>query len=153
MPEPGAGTSLPISVRVEAASSRRLISGPLRSIAVGALSVGLALAAKAIIEGLVNEDIAFLPLFAVLPLAALAGGFTAGAIVSALGATGVAVLFQEPLGSVFVDDAAALVRLVLYVPVSLWVAWLIAGIAESRRQMAARAGCLQRLIDALRRRR
>lgn len=147
MPEPVAATGRRIIARVDA-PPRRLARGPIRSVGVGALSVALALAAKVTIERLVHEDIAFLTLFAVLPLAALTGGFGAGAIVSLVGAAGVALL-QAPFGSVLVDDPAAVARLLLYIPVSLWVAWLIAGVARSRRQATASAGRLQRLIDAI----
>lgn len=138
-----------LRAEIEASPSGRSIPTAIRSVAIGVLSVAAALILKALIEGVVKEDIAFLSLFAALPVAALAGGFTAGAIVSLLGAFAVAVMFQEPLGSSLIQSPAALARVLLYIPVSLWVAWLIAGLATSRRQASASAGRLQRLIDAL----
>ena len=112
------------------------------------LTVG-ALLAKAVILDRSGDDVAYLTLFAVLPLAVLLSGTAAGVIVTLVGAGVDAVLIQAPVGSLALRDPAALPRLLLFVPIGIWLSYLIGALARSRHDAAHAAGRLASFLDAL----
>ncbi len=126
-----------------------LEASPPAAVALGAGLAVLALAAKAVLRGITGEDVAYLTLFAILPVGALLGGFAAGAAVVLVGVVGDGIAFQSPVGSLSIADPAAFARFVLFVPVGLWIAWLVAAVARSRRAEAASARRLEGLLDGL----
>lgn len=120
-----------------------------RSIALGAGLVVVAAVAKSVIAATTGGDVAYLTLLAVLPIAALYGGMWAGVTVSIAGATVDNLLFHAPVGSMAIDDPAAAVQVLLFVPVSLWVAWLVGSLARLRAEASREADRLRGLIAAM----
>ncbi|CAN5588204.1 hypothetical protein BH20CHL7_BH20CHL7_11870 [soil metagenome] len=107
------------------------------------------MAAKSVIEATTGEDVIYLTLFAVLPVAALYGGIWAGVTVSIVGAIVDNLIFYEPVGSLAIDDSADVVPFLLFVPVSLWVAWLVGSLARLRGEASREANRFRGLIAAL----
>lgn len=118
-------------------------------VAVGVGLAAAALVAKSIINQATDGDIAYLSLFVVLPIASLVGGLWAGATVTIAGVLADSVLFQDPVGSLVIRDPDAVVRFFLFIPTSLWVAWLIGTIGDLRRTAADEAERFRGLVAAL----
>ena len=121
----------------------------VRAVGVGVVVTVVALAAKTAIVQLVGQDVAYLTLLAGIPVASLLGGFGAGAVVVVLGALAEAAIFQSPPRSLSIADPAAAARFVLFVPIGLWLAWLVAAVGDSRRSAAVAAGRFESVLSEL----
>lgn len=122
---------------------------PGSAVAIGLSLTGAAVALKALIDGVTGGDIAYLALFAILPVAVLLGGFRAGAVVVLAGVVVDAIAFHSPVETVLLSQPALLVRSILFIPVSLWIAWLVASLVDARRAAALSAGRSEQLLDGL----
>ncbi len=116
---------------------------------VGLAAMTIALAGKWVIHEVSGDDVAYLPLFAMLPVAAIAGGFPAGVVLVVGGAVLDAFLFQRPAGTVGIADPSAVLRFVLFIPAGCWLSWLIANLARLRREARSEAQVATELLDAL----
>lgn len=135
--------------RTGAAIDHRGPPSILLSVAVGAAALVTAVGAKALLVAWTGGDPAYLTLFAVLPVAVLGGGFLSGSILVVVGALLDSVLFQSPVGSIWIVDPDARLRFVIFVSVGLWIAWLTADVANARAAAAQTALRVERLLDAL----
>ena len=106
---------------------------------VGLVVTAMALLVKAAIVPLAGANIGYLILFAGIPIAALVGGFTAGAVVVIAGALVDALIFHSPAQPLTFTDPAAAARFVLFIPIGLWLAWLVAAVGTARRTAALSA--------------
>jgi signal transduction histidine kinase len=128
---------------------RRPARHVLAALAIGAGALAVATMVKAVLLAWTGDDPAYLIHFAALPLAVLAGGFISGVVLVVAGALLDSLIFQVPLGSLWIADPDARLRLILFVPVGLWIAWLIASVADARSAAADAAVRVRRLLDAL----
>lgn len=118
----------------------------------GAAIVGAGLAliatiAKAIIVGLTGGDIAFLMLVAALAVSARLAGPAAGATTVVVGAALDAITFLAPIGSVAVDDPAVVVRVILFIPTGLFIAFLVGQLGDAERRAQDAAARWNTLLD------
>lgn len=143
------GVVLPGASGAVARWDRYLTRTPGSAVAIGLVLTGAALALKAFVNAATGGDIAYLALFAILPVSVLLGGFGTGAVVVLAGVVLDAIVFHSPVETVFLPEPALLVRLVLFIPVSLWIAWLVASLVDSRRAAALSARRLAHLLDGL----
>lgn len=119
------------------------------AVLIGIAAAIIALAGKWLIHEVTGEDVAYLPLFAMLPVAAIAGGFPAGVTLVVGGAVVDALVFQRPVGAVGIADPSAFLRFVLFIPTGCWLSWLIANLARLRREARSEAEVATELLDAL----
>lgn len=118
-------------------------------VAAGLLFGFGAVAAKGVLSSLTGEDVAYLPVFAVLVPAAVIGG-RLGGLTCALGAALVdAIFIQAPFGSADITDPAAFVRFVLFLPIASLIVVLLADIDDHRRGAASAVDRFQALVAAL----
>ena len=120
-----------------------------RGVAVGVGLAAAALVAKSFINEVTGGDIAYLTLFMVLPVASLIGGLWAGVTVTVAGVIADSLIFQEPVGTLVIRDPDAVARFFLFIPTSLWIAWLIGTIGDLRRSAADEAERFRGLVAAL----
>lgn len=118
-------------------------------VGVGLLLAAVAMAAKAALLVVTEEDVAYLPLFAVLVPAAIVGGRIGGLTCVLAGAIADVLLFQEPLGSPTIADTAAFVRFILFLPIATGIVLLLSDIDDHRRGASDSACRFEALIDAL----
>jgi signal transduction histidine kinase len=141
-----------LSDRIRATLSRlpaRRSPSVVRDAAIGVAVAVVALLVKGAIVQIQGNDIGYLTLFAGIPVAALVGGFTAGAVVVVLGAFVDALVFQGAIGSMVVSDPAAAARLALFLPIGLWLAWLVAAVGAARHVAAQSAERFQTVLGGL----
>ncbi len=116
-------------------------------IVVGIVTAGIALAVKGMLVEATGEGVAYLPMFAALPIAALIGGLPAGATLVIVSALADVLIFHGP-PTWFADDPGAFVRFILFIPIGLWLVWLIASLATLRREARLQADAATELLDA-----
>ncbi|MEO8469067.1 MAG: PAS domain-containing sensor histidine kinase [Chloroflexota bacterium] len=128
--------------RAQALAQRR---GP----GVGLVLVVVAMVVKVAFTSAFDVQIAYLPLFAVLPIAVIIGGSWAGVTVSLVGAVVDLIVYQRPTatGSILRPDELA--RFLLFIPTSLWISWLIGSVVKLRGEAATQASRYSELISAL----
>lgn len=119
----------------------------LRDIAIGLAGLGVALLAKSLLRSLTGQDLAYLTLFAALPVAVLLGGFNAGAILVLGGALLDVVIFQAGPGEITFADPAAVARFWVFLPVGLMLAWLIDGSRRARERADLSSQRYARLVE------
>jgi PAS domain S-box-containing protein len=138
-----------------AGSGRRLLDRLPRASTVGSqVLAGLVLAmlaslVKALLNRAFDSDVAFLPLFAAVPIATPIGGRRAGLVLVVVGALVDTLVFHAPIGSLIVDDPAAFARLILFVPIATSLVLLIGDVEADRRSAAESALRLEALVDSL----
>jgi signal transduction histidine kinase len=121
----------------------------LRQIGVGLALTAIAALTKTAILVTTQNDVAYLPYFAVLPIAVLMAGPGAGFMLTLVGATVDAFFIQSPTWSLTLLDTAAVLRLGLFIPIGLWLSYLIGAVSRSRQASALAAGRLARFLDAM----
>jgi len=122
---------------------------PGSAVATGLVLGAAAIALKGFIDLATGGDVAYLALFAILPVAVLLGGFLAGCVVVLAGVVLDAIVFHSPVETVFLADPALLIRSLMFIPVSLWIAWLVASLVDARRAAAVSVRRLEHLLDGL----
>ena len=125
----------------------RALHVPIRGLLVGVGTVIAALAAKAALNTIGGQDVAYIPLFVAVAFASMAGGIPAAAIVIVAGALLDAVLFQSPHGVAFEADPAAIVRFLLFIPSSAFIGWLVAAGRIEREAARTAADRFRQLLD------
>jgi PAS domain S-box-containing protein len=124
-------------------------NGLAAKVGVGLLLGAIAMAAKAVLVVVTGEDIAYLSLFAVLVPAAVIGGRVGGLTCVLAGAIADVLLFQDPIGSPAIGDAAVLVRFVVYLPTATAMVLILSSLDDHRRAAADSASRFEALMDAL----
>lgn len=136
-------------------SGRRLLDRMPRatttagSVLAGLLGTLVAVVAKAAVNGAFDAEVAFLLLFAALPIVTLIGGRRAGLVLVVVGALVDTLAFHAPVGSLLLDEPAAVTRLVLFVPIGTSLVLLIADVEGNRRRAADSARRFEALVDSL----
>jgi signal transduction histidine kinase len=120
-----------------------------RSIVIGTALTAVALVVKRIVFELVGYDIAYLILYAAVPVAAILGGFPAGLVVVVMGSVADAGLFHGPIADLGTNDPGTAWRLVLFIPIGTWLAWLIASGGAARRDAVAVGERFAALLGAM----
>ncbi|MDQ3128810.1 MAG: ATP-binding protein, partial [Chloroflexota bacterium] len=104
---------------------------------------------KSVILVSTEVDVAYLPFFVLLPIAVLLAGSGAGYILTLVSAMIDAFVLQTPTWSLPLLDSAAVLRLALFIPIGLWLSYLIGAVSRSRRDASQAAGRLARFLDAM----
>jgi PAS domain S-box-containing protein len=124
-------------------------TSPLGQIAAGLVIMAVATALKGLLAAPTQSDIAYLLLFAALPIATLVGGRPGGVVLVLVGALVDTVIFHAPIGSLAIDDPGALARFLLFLPIGTGIVLLIADVDSHRRGAADSAARFEGLVDAL----
>ncbi|MDQ3128869.1 MAG: hypothetical protein M3Q66_10535, partial [Chloroflexota bacterium] len=101
----------------------------LRQIGVGLVLSVVGLFVKSVILVSTQVDVAYLPFFALLPIGVLLAGSGAGYTLTLVGATLDAFFIQSPIWSLTLLDSAAVLRLALFIPIGLWLSYLIGAVS------------------------
>jgi PAS domain S-box-containing protein len=123
------------------------LKSPARAALVGLAAVAVAILAKGVLHAITGQDVAFIPMFVAVAVASMAGGFGAGVVVIAGGATLDAMLFQSPGGVPFDSDPAAIVRFLSFIPAGALIAWLVAAGRLEREAARSAAERFRQLLD------
>ena len=124
-------------------------ASPLAGIGAGVALVGVAMIMKFAIAQRADIDVSYLPLFMVLPIAVIVAGPWAGVTVTLAGVLVDGILFAAPWGPGSRLEPSALTRYVLFIPIGLWLAALLAALVRLRREAAADAARMSEIIRAL----
>lgn len=116
---------------------------------VGLVLVVVAMILKAAFASALDVQIAYLPLFAVLPIAVILGGTWAGVTLSLVGAVVDFIVYEEPTATATILRPDELARFLLFIPTSLWISWLIGSVVNLRSEAATQARRYGELIAAL----
>lgn len=116
---------------------------------VGLVLVLVAMILKAAFTSQFDVQIAYLPLFAVLPIAVILGGTWAGVTLSLVGAVVDLIVYEEPTATGTILRPDELARFLLFIPTSLWISWLIGSVVGLRTEAATQARRYAELIAAL----
>ena len=114
------------------------------------LGVGLAMlatAGKAAITQLSGGDIAYLLLFGVIAVGSRLRGPFVGVVAALVGAIVDVFLFQVPTGSLEISDPSAVVRLLLFLPTSLFVSVVVGQVGDAERRAHDAAERMNALLD------
>lgn len=128
--------------------ARTLGTTPLGGVAVGVALIVVAGVIKLGIARVAGADVAYLPLFAVLPAGVIVGGIPAGVTITLLGVSADAVIFEDIRGPAGLIDPSNLARFLLFIPTALWMTLLIGSLARLRREAGAEADRLRQIVRA-----